>query len=87
MTKGIIAAVMAVIMMFTSTSCKNNAPTEHIISSTEAAKSVGMGLNLGNTMEAYNASGCEKITYEWTPEVGENRRPAPQRTASSVQPV
>lgn len=73
MTKGIIAAVMAVIMMFTVTSCKNNAPTEHIITATEAAKNMGMGLNLGNTMEAYNASDCEKITYEWIPVVGENR--------------
>ena len=73
MTKSIIAAVMAVIMMFTATSCKNNAPTEHIITATEAAKNMGMGLNLGNTMEAYNASDCEKITYEWIPVVGENR--------------
>lgn len=73
MTKSIIAAVMAVIMMFTSTSCKNNAPTEHIITATEAAKSMGIGLNLGNTMEAYEATDCEKITYEWIPVVGENR--------------
>lgn len=73
MTKGIIAAVLAVIMMFTSTSCKNNAPTEHIITATEAAKNMGMGLNLGNTMEAYEATDCEKVTYEWIPVVGENR--------------
>lgn len=73
MTKSIISVLMAVIMMFTSTSCKNNAPTEHIITATEAAKNMGMGLNLGNTMEAYNASDCEKITYEWIPVVGENR--------------
>lgn len=36
------------------------------------AKQMGLGLNLGNTMEAYNASGCEKITYEWIPKVGSN---------------
>ena len=71
--KSIISAVLALIMMFTSTSCKNNAPTEHIITATEAAKNMGMGLNLGNTMEAYKATDCEKITYEWIPVVGENR--------------
>lgn len=41
-------------------------------SAAEVAKDMGIGLNLGNTMEAYNASGCEKITYEWIPVVGNN---------------
>lgn len=36
------------------------------------AKAMGIGLNLGNTMEAYNAANCEKITYEWIPTVGNN---------------
>ncbi|MGN1422511.1 MAG: glycoside hydrolase family 5 protein, partial [Oscillospiraceae bacterium] len=34
---------------------------------------MGMGLNLGNTMEAYEATDCEKATYEWIPVVGENQ--------------
>lgn len=38
----------------------------------EVAQRMGIGLNLGNTMEAYDASGCEKATYEWTPKVGSN---------------
>ncbi len=38
----------------------------------ETAKAMGIGLNLGNTMEAYNAGGCEKITYKWIPTVGGN---------------
>lgn len=38
----------------------------------EIAKNMGIGLNLGNTMEAYQASNCEKITYEWIPVAGEN---------------
>lgn len=38
----------------------------------EVAAEMGIGLNLGNTMEAYQASGCEKITYEWIPVVGSN---------------
>ena len=29
----------------------------------EVAKNMGIGLNLGNTMEAYNAADCDKITY------------------------
>ena len=39
----------------------------------ETAKRMGVGLNLGNTMEAYDANGCEKSTYEWIPEVGGNK--------------
>lgn len=38
----------------------------------ETAKRMGIGLNLGNTMEAYEATGCEKITFEWIPTVGDN---------------
>lgn len=73
MTKSIIAAVMAVIIILSCVSCKNNAPSERIITATEAARLMGMGLNLGNTMEAYEADGCEKATFEWIPTVGENR--------------
>ena len=38
----------------------------------QAAVGMGIGLNLGNTMEAYDATNCEKITYEWIPVVGDN---------------
>lgn len=38
----------------------------------EVAKKMCIGLNLGNTMEAYNATNCEQITYEWIPVVGNN---------------
>ena len=38
----------------------------------QAAAGMGIGLNLGNTMEAYDATNCEKITYEWIPVVGDN---------------
>lgn len=34
---------------------------------TEIAADMGLGWNLGNTMEAYEATGCEKITFEWIP--------------------
>lgn len=36
------------------------------------AKDMKIGLNIGNTMEAYNAGGCEKITYTWIPVMGNN---------------
>lgn len=36
----------------------------------EYAKDMGIGINLGNTMEAYKADGCEQITYEWIPKAG-----------------
>ena len=32
--------------------------------SSEIAADMGIGWNLGNTMEAYQASGCEKISYK-----------------------
>ena len=38
----------------------------------EYAKDMGIGLNLGNTMEAYSATDCEKSTYTWIPKVGGN---------------
>ena len=73
MTNGIISVVMAVIMLFNCTACKNSVPSEQIPTAMETAKNMGMGINLGNTMEAYDASGCEKVTYEWIPTVGDNR--------------
>ena len=44
-----------------------------IITATEMAQKMGLGLNLGNTMEAYEATNCEKITFEWIPIVGSNQ--------------
>lgn len=38
----------------------------------DIAAAMGIGLNLGNTMEAYNAANCEKASYEWIPVIGLN---------------
>ncbi len=38
----------------------------------QVAKDMGLGISLGNTMEAYEATDCEKITFEWIPVVGNN---------------
>ena len=71
--KSILSAVLAGIITLSCTACKLFTPAEKPITATEAAKSMGIGLNLGNTMEAYEATDCEKDTYEWIPVVGENR--------------
>ena len=52
---------------------KEEEPEKQIFpTAAEAAREMGLGWNLGNTMEAYQASGCEKITFEWIPVVNDN---------------
>ena len=36
------------------------------------ADDMGLGINLGNTMEAYNASNCTSLSYQWPPVIGSN---------------
>lgn len=43
------------------------------LTATETAKEMGLGWNLGNTMEAYEATNCEKASYKWIPVKGENK--------------
>ena len=47
-------------------------PTDESPTAAAVAQNMGLGLNLGNTMEAYDATNCEKITYEWIPKQGSN---------------
>lgn len=56
----------------TSSAPENDASRYEIITATEMAEKMGLGISLGNTMEAYEATDCEKITYEWIPVVGGN---------------
>lgn len=86
MTKKVISLMLAVFMSVGTSACadKESGSTSPHTSETSAevrevsitaqdtAKNMGIGLNLGNTMEAYSASNCEKITYEWIPVVGSN---------------
>lgn len=69
MSKKILPTVLAAAMLFGCSACNlsDQPPTAQ-----EVAKKMGVGLNLGNTMEAYEATNCEKITYEWIPVVGSN---------------
>lgn len=62
-------AVSSAVMLATGCSA---ASAQNPLSAQEVAQNMGIGLNLGNTMEAYNASNCEKITYEWIPSIGNN---------------
>ena len=36
------------------------------------ADDMGLGINLGNTMESYNAGNCTSLTYTWPPVIGNN---------------
>ncbi len=52
---------------------ENDKPTEYVFKDAmTVAKEMGVGISLGNTMEAYEATDCEKITFEWIPVVGNN---------------
>lgn len=71
MKKKILSLILAAGMLLSVSSC--NAEQHSVpLTATEVAKEMGLGLNLGNTMEAYDATDCEKITYEWIPVVGNN---------------
>ena len=54
----------------TSSAPEPDASRYEIITATEMAEKMGLGISLGNTMEAYEATDCEKISYEWIPVVG-----------------
>ncbi|MBQ8623894.1 MAG: glycoside hydrolase family 5 protein [Oscillospiraceae bacterium] len=75
--KRIIALFLCVLMLFavgcSSAPAKDNSLDE--VKSPDAntvAKEMGLGISLGNTFEAYNATDCDKTHYEWMPVVGNN---------------
>lgn len=75
MKKEIISLTLSTLIALSCSGCVNTADKNAAVSSPtaqETAAEMGIGLNLGNTMEAYQASGCEKITFEWIPVVGNN---------------
>ena len=72
MIKKILSMVLVIAMAVTITSCADSKNGSKVQTAAEVAKNMGIGLNLGNTMEAYSATNCEKITYEWIPIVGSN---------------
>lgn len=65
--------MLVMIMTVTLTACGNTANAAQTAPTAwETAEKMGLGLNLGNTMEAYEAKNCEKLTYEWIPVLGNN---------------
>ena len=50
----------------------DNGEMRENLTAAQVAKEMGIGENLGNTMEAYDATNCESITYEWPLVVGDN---------------
>lgn len=76
MKKKIVCLFLCAAMMFTagcgSDNSKKNSKEDKIITASEAADKMDLGINLGNTMEAYNAQDCEQVTYKWIPTMGEN---------------
>lgn len=71
----LLAFVISAAMITSVTGCaasKKSYKDLGSLSASEVAKNMGIGINLGNTMEAYDANNCEKITYEWMPTVGDN---------------
>ena len=80
MKKRIVSALLCAVMLM-STACGSSDDTSSAkakkntkpMSAAEVADNMNLGINLGNTMEAYDASGCEKITYEWIPTKGSNK--------------
>lgn len=68
-------AVPETTTMVTTTESQTEVPQPEPVvfpTANEVAKDMGLGINLGNTMEAYEATDCEKITFEWIPVVGNN---------------
>ncbi len=75
MKKRILAMILCVMTALCGCGQTNSAPEfDKSVSMTasEAAERMGIGLNLGNTMEAYEATNCEKSSYEWIPICGDN---------------
>ena len=72
MIKKISSVILVLTMLITISSCAKSENGSKVQTAAEVAKNMGIGLNLGNTMEAYQATNCEKITYEWIPTVGSN---------------
>lgn len=75
MRKRIIAMILCVMTALCSCAQTNSAPEfDKSVSMTanEVAERMEIGLNIGNTMEAYESTNCEKASYEWIPICGDN---------------
>ena len=72
MVKKILSLTLSAFIALGSSGCGNASAAKASPTAQEVAADMGIGLNLGNTMEASNSANCEKITYEWIPVIGSN---------------
>lgn len=70
MIKKILSLTLSAIIALGCSDCASASAAS--LTAQDVASRMGIGLNLGNTMEASNSTNCEKITYEWIPVVGNN---------------
>ncbi|MCH5324177.1 MAG: glycoside hydrolase family 5 protein [Eubacterium sp.] len=71
--KRFAAAALAACMMIGAAGCgETQGGGMRDMTANEYAKDMGIGINLGNTMEAYDATDCEQAYYTWIPKVGGN---------------
>ncbi len=70
MIKKILSLTLSAIIALGCSGCASASAAS--LTAQDVASRMGIGLNLGNTMEASNSTNCEKITYEWIPVVGNN---------------
>lgn len=74
--KRLFSLILCAVMLLTvgcaaDTPAKNDEVIKEL-TAWDVAKEMGLGISLGNTMEAYDASNCDKIYYEWIPTIGDN---------------
>lgn len=70
MIKKILSLTLSAVIVLGCSGCASASAAS--LTAQDVASRMGIGLNLGNTMEASNSTNCEKITYEWIPVVGNN---------------
>ncbi len=70
MIKKILSLTLSAIIVLGCSGCASASAAS--LTAQDVASRMGIGLNLGNTMEASNSTNCEKITCEWIPVVGNN---------------
>ncbi|MCI9409688.1 MAG: glycoside hydrolase family 5 protein [Oscillospiraceae bacterium] len=68
--KKILSLTLSAVIVLGCSGCASASAAS--LTAQDVASRMGIGLNLGNTMEASNSTNCEKITYEWIPVVGNN---------------
>lgn len=68
----IVCAAMVLTTACGAKKSENTKDNEKPITASFASKDMQLGINLGNTMEAYYATDNEKVTYKWIESVGSN---------------